>query len=395
MVRSALAPGLVGIRDEFGLTYAQGGLLATGFLAGYSLTLLPAGLLGDRVGRRRMVLFASLGWTVASLAIGLTASVAGLLVALFGLGLLMGCFNANDRPIVGAVTPRERMGLGMGLSYTGLGIGNGLGLVLGGVLASAYGWRSSYLVFAVVSLGAVAALWRSIPALPAGRGAPLREVAGRVLGSRDLWLLYVSGIPSVAAAWLLIAWAPTVLLEMPGFDLASASLLASGVGFAAVPALVVGGLLGDRFARRGLGRKGLIALGHLCLAVMCLLLSVGLAERWSGPLVAFLLVLTSLAQWSPWALIYALLAEMTPRAAVGMSFGLGASLWSLGSLTAPWLAGMARDASGSFGTVFFVMAGLSLGSALLALAIRPAFRLGAEPSLIATPAGHSRQYKEL
>jgi predicted MFS family arabinose efflux permease len=252
---------------------------------------------------------------------------------------------------------------------------------LGGVLASAYGWRSSYLVFAVVSLGAVVALWRSIPAFPAGRGAPLGKLARGVLGSRDLWLLYVSGMPSVAAAWLLIAWAPTVLLEVSGFDLTGASVLASGVGFVAVPALVGGGLLSDRFARRGLGRKGLIALGHLWLAAMCLLLSVGLAQHWSASLVALLLVLTSLAQWSPWALIYALLAEMAPPAAAGMAFGLGASLWSLGSLTAPWLAGVARDASGGFSGVFFAMAGFSLGGALLALAIRPVFRFGAEPRL--------------
>jgi sugar phosphate permease len=221
-----------------------------------------------------------------------------------------------------------------------------------------------------------------VPALPTVRRAPLREVARRVLGSRDLWLLYVSGMPSVAAAWLLIAWAPTILLERSGFDLADASLLASGVGFVAVPALVGGGLVSDRLARRGRGRKGLIALGHLLLAGMCLLLAVGLEQGWGGWLLAVVLVLTSLAQWSPWALIYALLAELSPPAVTGMSFGLGASLWSLGSLTAPWLAGVARDASGSFSGAFLAMAGLSLAGALLALAIRPAFRLGPEPALL-------------
>jgi MFS family permease len=145
---------------------------------------------------------------------------------------------------------------------------------------------------------------------------------------------------------------------------------------------VGGGLLSDHFARRGLGRKALIGLGHLLLAGTCLLVWVALEQGWSGSTLAGLLVLTSLAQWSPWALIYALLAELSPAAATGMSFGLGASFWSLGSLTAPWLAGLARDASGSFGGAFLAMAGLSLAGALLALAIRPAFRLGPEPALL-------------
>ena len=77
MVRSALSPGLVGIRGDFSLSHSQGGLLASGFLAGYCSMLLPGGLLGDRVGRRRMVILASLGWTISALLIGLAPQLPG------------------------------------------------------------------------------------------------------------------------------------------------------------------------------------------------------------------------------------------------------------------------------------------------------------------------------
>jgi sugar phosphate permease len=198
-------------------------------------------------------------------------------------------------------------------------------------------------------------------------------------------LLVAVRLPSVAVAWLLITWAPTILLEASGVDLAGAAVLASGVGFAAVPALVGAGVASDACARRGLGRKALVAGGHLFLALTLLVLAAGVEGRWGATLIAGLLLLVSFAQWSPWAPAYALLADLTPRAALGMAFGLGATVWSLGALTAPWVAGATRDATGSFTMVYYVLAALSAAGAVLAAAIRPSFRLGKEPPLEAQP----------
>lgn len=378
MVRTALAPGLVGIRAEFGLSHAEGGLLATAFLCGYCVMLLPGGLLGDRFGRRRMVLIASFGWAAASLLIGLAPSYFALALAVVALGVVMGWFNANDRPTVAAITPRSRRALGQGLSYTGVGMGSSAGLLLGGVMTAAWGWRSSYFLFALLSLAAAFALWRAVPTLPAGTRVPLRETARLLLGSRDLWLLYASGIPSVAAAWLLLTWAPTILLETGETDLAGASLLASGIGLAGVPALVGTGLLSDSLLRRGRGRKSLIAGGHALLAVSLVLFAVGVEQRWAVSAIAALMFLVSFAQWMPWAPTYALLGDLTPPYAQGFVFGLGATCWVTGAIVIPWLAGAVRDWTGSFLSVFQAMGALSLVAAGLAGAIHPAFRLGPE-----------------
>jgi predicted MFS family arabinose efflux permease len=381
MVRSALAPGLVGIRADFQLSHGEGGLLATGFLAGYCATLLPGGLLGDRVGRRKMVILAALGWTIISLLIGLAPSYPALLLSMIGLGGTMGCFNSNDRAIVSTLTPREKMALGQGLSYTGLGIGNGLGVMLAGAMAAAWGWRSSFLVFAGVSLLALAAVWRFVPEPPRGHPVPFRQVARQVVGSRDLWLLYAGGIPSVAVAWLLITWSPTILLETSELGLATASFFVSGVGFAAVPALVGMGSVSDLLARRGFGRKSVVAAGHLLLALTLALLAVSVERRWGALVIAGLMLVVSFFQWSPWAVAYALIADVVNPSAMGMAFGLGATMWAGGAMTAPWLAGAARDMTGSFTGAFWSLALLSFAGAVLTAAVRPAFRPGPEPHL--------------
>jgi predicted MFS family arabinose efflux permease len=381
MVRSALAPGMVGIRADFRLSHGEGGLLATGFGVGYCAMMLPGGLLGDWLGRRPMVIFASLGWTALSLLIGLAPSYPALLLLMVMLGLTMGCFNGNDRAIVSSVTPREKMALGQGLSYTGLGIGNGLGVILAGTMAAVWGWRSSFLVFAGVSLLALVAIWRFAPEPRRGPSVPFGLLARQVFGNRDLWLLYVGGMPSVAAAWLLLTWSPTILLENTGLNLAVASLLVSGVGFVAVPALAGIGAVSDAFFRNGLGRKVVIAAGHLLLTLTLVLLALSLERRWGASAIATLLMAVSFGQWSPWAAAYALVADIVTAPAMGMAFGLGATMWSMGAIAAPWLAGLVRDATGSFTAVFYVLAGLSLAGAVLSAAVRPAFRLGPEPLL--------------
>lgn len=380
MVRSALAPGMVGIRQDFGLDHAEGGLLATGFLLGYAVMVLPGGLLGDRVGRRPMVLGASLGWAAGAVLIGLAPSFTTLFLALLALGVVMGCFNANDRPIVSVVTPKDKLALGQGLTYTGLGLGSSLGVLLAGAMAAAWGWRSSYFVFAGLSLVATVALWRSVPALPTGRGASAAS-ARHVLGSRDLWLIYLAGMPSVAGTWLLMTWAPTILLETGGLDLLTASLVAAGLGLPAVPALVGAGLLSDLLARRRLGRKSLIVVGHVLLGVSFAMLAVAVERRWPLPTVAGLMLLLSFAQWLPWAPTYALLADMAPPSVQGLTVGLGATIWVVGAMAAPWLAGAVRDAMGSFAAVFHSMAALAVVGGVLAAAVHPAFRAGPERRL--------------
>jgi len=56
LIRMALSALLPPIMAEFGLTYAQAGLLSAAVFYAYTSMQLPAGALGDRLGRRRMVI---------------------------------------------------------------------------------------------------------------------------------------------------------------------------------------------------------------------------------------------------------------------------------------------------------------------------------------------------
>src|SRR2546428_13754239 len=60
---SALLPSIIG---ELQLSYTRAGLLASAFFYAYVLMQIPSGLLGDRFGRRRVLLIGLVGGALAA-----------------------------------------------------------------------------------------------------------------------------------------------------------------------------------------------------------------------------------------------------------------------------------------------------------------------------------------
>ncbi|MHB1406410.1 MAG: MFS transporter [Desulfitobacteriaceae bacterium] len=104
--------------------HALAGLMSTLFFAGYMAMQFPAGYIGDRMGRKP-ILVMSVVW--AAIGTFLTAifakSMMGLLGARVLTGLGEGCYYSNDRALITETTPKEKLGVGMGVSFVGLGMG--------------------------------------------------------------------------------------------------------------------------------------------------------------------------------------------------------------------------------------------------------------------------------
>src|SRR2546428_7301459 len=70
---SALLPSII---DELQLSYTRAGLLASAFFYAYVIMQIPSGLLGDRWGRRRILVLGLLGGALSAGLTGLARSVA-------------------------------------------------------------------------------------------------------------------------------------------------------------------------------------------------------------------------------------------------------------------------------------------------------------------------------
>lgn len=103
------------------------------------------GRLADQKGRKLMLLRASLGMAVVISLMGLVTSV----YQLVALRLLQGIFSgyiSNATALVATGTPREKSGQVLGTLATGSVTGTLLGPLLGGLSASAFGYRPTFFI---------------------------------------------------------------------------------------------------------------------------------------------------------------------------------------------------------------------------------------------------------
>ncbi|RVD61585.1 MFS transporter [Mesorhizobium sp. M2D.F.Ca.ET.185.01.1.1] len=146
------------------------------YLLAITALIVSVGRLGDLVGRRLLLIAGLALFSTASLAAALAPSLALLIAARAVQGLGAAVMMALTIAFVGETVPKQRTGSAMGLLGTMSAIGTALGPSLGGVLIVALGWRSIFLVNAVLGVVAVFAAWRF---LPAGMAIARGEARGR------------------------------------------------------------------------------------------------------------------------------------------------------------------------------------------------------------------------
>ena len=179
------------LREQFGLTATEQGLLVAVPLLGGSLFRPVLGMVADRIGGRRTGLI-GLGLTVVTLVIGWKGAHA--VGHLFALGLLLGIAGASFAvalPLASRWYPREYQGLAMGIAGAG-NSGTLLATLLAPRLAERFGWASAF-GFAMLPVAAVLVLFAVMARDSPRRVTPpsLREYR-RVLGDPDaLWLAFL------------------------------------------------------------------------------------------------------------------------------------------------------------------------------------------------------------
>ncbi|MFC2013013.1 MFS transporter [Chloroflexota bacterium] len=151
---------LIGISQEFGASLLVMGVLANVFGFAFGLTSLPAGYLVDRIKEKHLLVACCLGMAVSSIAIGLAPNIYVLGMGLMLLGLAMGIYHPTGAAFISRVVAQR----GLGFGYIGMGgsIGVASGPILAAIIASAWGWRSPYFIFAIPAVLLAAAIFFSI-----------------------------------------------------------------------------------------------------------------------------------------------------------------------------------------------------------------------------------------
>ena len=369
---AALLPEL---RDEWGMSNAEAGVVGGMFFAGYIGTVSLWTALTDRVDARKVYVAGSLLAAIGSAGFGLVAAglaSAVLFQALLGVGIaatyMPGLRLLSDR----VSGPYQSRTIAFYTSF--FGIGTALSLALAGFIAPAYGWPAAFVLSALGPLAAGAVVLALTPVRPAGRSRvslanlfPLhawrrvladRPSAGYMLGYM-VHCLELFG----SRAWMVAFLAYSASLHRGSSFPWSLAAIAAVVNLLAVPASILGNEVALRTGRR-----------RWILLVMAASGSSGLLLGWAAPwhwgIVLALLVVYSMLVMAESGTLTAGLVAAAPAELRGAAMGLYSLVGFAGGLLGPVLFGAALDIAGGAGAASAWIAGYAaIGAGCLAAPI--------------------------
>lgn len=198
---------LPAIRADLGGGPSAGQWLLDAYTLTFACLLLTAGSLGDRVGRKPVLLAGVAGFTAASVLAAVAWDMGALIVA----RAVQGVFAAASVPLsLAAITelyPDARArSRAIGVWGGTAGVALALGPLLGGVLVEFTGWPGMFWVNLPIGVVAVAglALWMPSTPPPGGRRLDLPGQALFVVATAVLTFVLIEGhrLPSAAVAGL-------------------------------------------------------------------------------------------------------------------------------------------------------------------------------------------------
>ena len=283
------------MRQAFGLSLGQMGLVLAAFTWAYAIGQIPVGWLGDRFGPKR-VLTVLLAWTSTSAILtGAALGMNSLFAARFLLGIgESGAFPVASRGMQLWFAPAER-GRIQGVTHFFSRFAVAITPLTAGGLLVAYGWRVMFYVFGAIGFLWVASfLWfyRERPEdHPDVNRAELAQIRGvdangdvkplstskqetpwrRILFSPNMWWIALGYACFFFGTNFYLTWYPTYLREYRGLSVAALGFWGSIPLVAGMLGDVVGGSLSDLILKRThnakLARRGVAVPGFLLAGV--------------------------------------------------------------------------------------------------------------------------------
>jgi ACS family glucarate transporter-like MFS transporter len=383
------------IAKQFDLSPVALGYLFSSFLWTYTLLLIPAGMLVDRFGAKRVAGFGIGLWSAATAATGIAWNFPVLLAT----RLFMGAGEATSNPagarVVREWIPAGERGLANAFFNSGSYAGPALCAVVAGPIIASFGWPALFFVAGGIGFAWLLCwlIWFARPEDASWLGeeerqkilnergaskkdfdasAPKTGLIGLLRKGPTLWGLALTQGCNVYCQYLFLTWMPSYLQSAKGLTIAKTGFYAAVPYAIAVVLCIIVGRISDRLLKGDVGggkRRYMIAFAMVLAAII---LFAPLVESVWVILGLIAISLTGVA--STTSLNFALLNDLLKRPQdVGVAMGFLVVGGNIFGLLAPIVTGYVVSTTGGYNWAF-IIAGVLLvigATSILTLARQP------------------------
>jgi len=369
---------------ELHLTNVQLGLIFSMFGYPYLAFQFAGGWVSDRWGARKALTFFAVIWSTATVLMGLTSTLTGMLVSRVMLGIGVSALPTATRAMSDWM-PAEKRGFAQGITHSAARLGNAFTPPLVAWLIALVAWRGSFILIGSVSfLWAFAWVWYfrdnpgDHPSITPEEWAKLaRHHGGKKRPPVPLGRLMRRMLPVTIVyfcygwtLWFFLAWIPQFFLHSYQLKLSSSALFSSGVFLGGVVGDTLGGIVSDRIFEKTGDRikasRNLVIIGFVCSGV----LMIPVLFIHNLALVAVLLSTAFFFAEFTVGPMWAIPMDIAPRYS-GSASGLMNSGSALAAIVSPLVGGYIVDKTGNWELTFVAGIALLIFGAVLALWMKP------------------------
>ncbi|MFF2107122.1 DHA2 family efflux MFS transporter permease subunit [Rhodococcus koreensis] len=170
------------------------------YLLAMAATLVLAGKLGDRFGRRTVFLTGIVGFAFASAAIACSPSVAMVIAGRLGQGLFGALIITNALALLRTLFPAEKLPKALSLFASLIGASSAAGPLVGGLLIEHTSWRWAFMINVPIALGSLAVGMLVLPRRHLADPTPF-DLAGSILLAAALLPITFALIQAPDVGW--------------------------------------------------------------------------------------------------------------------------------------------------------------------------------------------------
>lgn len=211
---------LVKITGDLGITDIQAGWAFTGMWTMYGIMQFPGGILADTYGRKLIITFSTLFFSVATFLTGFNVNAISLFVTFSLIGMAAGILPAPSFTMIAELFgPRKGKALGI---HSSIGSLSGFAPLLVPFLSLYLGWRYVFFLWAALGLILSFFIYKFVTETldnPIKEKLSTRLYIGlKALSQKEILFMFFVNLV-ISFAWMgMLNWYPTYLQQVKGFS---------------------------------------------------------------------------------------------------------------------------------------------------------------------------------